>query len=311
MDQRVTHDTGIDLSFHEAQPPRMVDSNDFPPGESNRGDFGRVDLKPGDVTDPAYPWQVMAHDSPGGKARRDAVRKAKNDAVLKYVLVHARYWQQFQPPQFLPGDREETVSYTVGREQKKRKTVETGLEVTLGLKGKVLSAEVKASMKWTEQVEESFSESTTRTVTQQLHGNRWYFFWQTMDELTVYRVRKAEPGVLEEVSRVAAPSGVVMMDSFSMPDRAAPEGQRLGAAAVTLKKGQSTSFGGWVFASTKVYAKNLSDNDDGEATISWMNLGGKIVMTLSPDQTKHTQRYLPASFSVINSGVTDIQVWTA
>lgn len=311
MTKRSSDETGIDLTFYEAQPPRMVDARDFPPAESARGDFGRVELRADDVIDPSFPWQNMAHDSPAGKKRRDAVKAARDEQVLKYWLVHAKFWQQFRPPEFLPGDREDTISYTIGRERKQSSTVEQGLEISLGLKGDVFSAEAKASMKWTQQVQQSFSASETKTVTQHLEGNRWYFYWQTVDELTVFRVRKSEPGAMEEVSRVAAPSGVVMMDSFTMPKRAEPSGQKLGAAAVKLNKGESSNFPGWAFAKTKVYAKNLSDNDDGEATVSWMGLGGKIVMSLAPDSTESIERWLPASFKVTSSGVTRVEVWTA
>lgn len=311
MHRRDDSESEPDTTFYEAQPPRMVDARHFPPAESARGDFGRVELKLDDVVDSRYPWQNMAHDSPEGKKRRDAVKSAKEEAVRGYVLAHAKFWQQFRPPEYLPGDREDTISYTIGRERSQSSTVERGLEISLGLKSEVFSAEAKTSMKWTQQVQQSFSESETKTVTQHLEGNRWYFYWQTVDELTVYRMRKNEPGVLEEVSRVAAPSGVVMMDGFTMPRREGPGGPRLGAAAVKLKKGESANFGGWVFASTKVYAKNMSDNDNGEATASWMGLGGKVVMKLKPDETKHIDRWLPASFMVTSSGVTEIEVWTA
>ncbi len=311
MDQRARESVDIDLTFYDAQPPRMVDARHFPPEASARGDFGRVDMALGDVKDPTFPWQDMSHDSEGGKKRRDAVKKAQEEAVLKYVLVHTKYWQQFRPPEFLPGKREETVSYTVGHERRQSTTVEEGLEISLGLKGKVLSAGAKASIKWNQQVQESFSDSHTKTVTQELEGNRWYFYWQTLDELTLYRVCKSEPNVTEEVKSVAAPSGVVMLDSFTMPKRAEPKGPRLGAAAVTLKKGESASFPGWLAAKTRVHAKNLDANDDGEATISWMGLGGKIVMALEPGSTTHVDRWLPASFKVTSSGVTEIEVWTA
>lgn len=311
MDQRAGQSADIDVTFYDAQPPRMVDARHFPPEESARGDFGRVDMTLGDVKDPLFPWQDMSHDSEGGKKRRDAVKKAQEEAVLKYVLVHTKYWQQFRPPEFLPGKREETVSYTVGHERRQSTTVEEGLEISLGLKAKAFSAGAKASIKWTQQVQESFSDSHTKTVTQELEGNRWYFYWQTVDDLTLYRVLKSEPKVLEEVQRVAAPSGVVMLDSFTMPKRAEPQGPRLGAAAVKLRKGESANFPGWVAAKTRVYAKNLNDNDDGEATISWMGLGGRIVMALGPDSTEKVDRWLPASFKVTSSGVTEIEVWTA
>jgi hypothetical protein len=299
----------IDLTFFEAQPPRMVDDRNFPPPESSRGNFGHARLDAEAVQDPGFPWETMAHDSAGGAERREAVRAAKQAQVSHYVLVHAKLWRQFATPQFYPGERTETVGYTVGRSSSKSRAVERDIEVQLGLKGEVLSLGVKGSLKWTSRVEESFSEVHTSSVTQKFAGNHWYFFWQTIDELSLYRARKDATDVLEQVRVLDAPSGVVMMDSHAMPDRI--PGPLLRAGAVKLKKGESTSFGGWVFANTKVYAKNLSDNDDGEATISWAGLGGKILMPLKPGQTKSVEKYLPFTFKVISSGVTQIEVWTA
>ena len=67
----------IDLTYYEAQPPRMVDPRYFPPSESLRGEIAQSILTLDDVIDPAYPWQLLDHDSPGGEKRRNAIKQKK------------------------------------------------------------------------------------------------------------------------------------------------------------------------------------------------------------------------------------------
>ncbi len=309
-----TQDTApheIDPTYHEAQPPRMVDSTAFPPTESLKQELGRTELGLDDVIDPDFPWQVLAHDSPGGKKRVEEIKKKKAQAVQGYVVVHSRFWQQFRTPEYLPGAQTRTYSYTVGRSRSQSSSVEAGIEVALGLEKGIFKGELKGSLKWTTTTEQAFSESETRTVEQQFEGDCWYFYWQTMNELTVFRREKASPDALVQAQRVVAPSSLVMIDRFKVQQPREAPAMRLGAGAVTLKKGQSKAFGGYVFASTKVSVKNLSNNDDGELTLSWMGLGGRIVVNLGPGSVKHVDRYLPVSFNAIDSGVTELEVWTA
>ncbi len=77
-----------------------------------------------------------------------------------------------------------------------------------------------------------------------------------------------------------------------------------------MKKGQSHTFGGYVFVKTKVSTKNLSNNDDGQLTLSWAGLGGKILVNVSHGKTISVNRLLPAIFGAINSGVAELEVWT-
>lgn len=299
----------IDLSYYEAQPPQMVDAKEFPPLESLKGKYGRVELSLDHVIDPDYPWQILDHDSPGGQKRREEIKQQKAKIVQNYVVTHSRYWQQFRDPEYFPGDRTATYSYTVGHSRTQSTSVEAGLEVSLGLEKGIFSAGIKGSLEWSSRTEESFSESETRTIEQHYQGDCWYFYWQTMDELTVYRRTQANPDALEQVRRVVAPSGLVMTDRFQRPNAEAKPEMRLGAGMVELEKGQSHVFPGYVFANTKVSVKNLSNNDDGELTLSWLSLGGKVILDVGPGKVKSVKKYLPGDFKAINSGVTKLEVW--
>ena len=203
----------IDLTYYEAQPPQMVDPKFFPPQESLRGEIGQSTLSLDDVIDPAYPWQILDHDSPAGEKRRNAIKQKKQNEVIEYVMTHTRYWRQFQTPERPPGDLEIEVIYTVGCTRKQSTTVETGIELSLGLEKGIFSGSLKASLKWSSTTEVSFSETQTQRVTQQIKGNRWYFYWQTMDEFTIYRREKSNPDALVEVKNIVAPSNLVVVDS--------------------------------------------------------------------------------------------------
>lgn len=299
----------IDLTYYEAQPPRMVDPKSFPPQESLRGKIGESILKLDDVIDAQYPWQILDHDSPGGEKRRNEVKQKKQDEVLGYEMTHTRYWRQFRTPERPPGDTEIEVIYTVGHTRKQSTTVESGIELALGIEKGVFSGALKASLKWTSTTEESFSETQTQRITQNIKGNRWYFYWQTMDEFTIYRREKANPDALVEVKNIVAPSKLVLVDSPNIKQlENVPK--PLQASRTRLKPGDSTTFGGWVFANTKVSVKNLSNNDDGQVTLSWAGLGGKILVNVKPGKVASVSKYLPATFRAINSGVCAVEVWT-
>ena len=300
----------IDCTYYEAQPPRMVDGKTFPPKESMRGVIGRAELRLDDVIDPDYPWQKIDHDSPGGKKRMEDIKRKKAETVKDYVVVHSRFWQQFREPEYFTGDRTETYSYTIGHSRAQSSTVEAGIEMSLGLEYGAFKGELKGSLKWTSRTEESFSESVTKTIEQHYRGDCWYLFWQTMTELAVYRRKKESPNVLEQANIIAAPSGLIMVDPFPRPKVEGRPVKPLRISARKLNKGQTKVFGGYVFANTKVSVKNLSNNDDGELTLSWLGLGGKIIVSVGPDQVEHVSKYLPIDFRAINSGVTQLEVWT-
>ncbi len=101
-----------------------------------------------------------------------------------------------------------------------------------------------------------------------------------------------------------------MVDKYQRSDLGAAPEPMLGAGRVTLRKGESHTFGGWVFADTKVLVKNPSSNDDGELTVVWLGIGSKVLVEVSPGKTKTHEQYVPAGFRAINSGVTDLEVWT-
>lgn len=304
----------IDATYYEAQPPQMVDARAFPPHESLRGEMGRTALALDDVTDPDYPWQLMDHDSPGGKKRMEEVKGKKAAAVQGYVLVHSRFWQQTMDPRHAPpGKYTNTFTYTVGRSRVQSSSVEAGLEVSLGIAKGIFSANVKGSLKWTSTTETTFSESRTCTTEESYDGNCWFLHWQTMHEMALYRRETSQPDALVLVQAVVAPSSVVMVDRFNLDKLEAPSrpGQLLGTGAVKLKKGESHNFNGWVFGNTQVSVKNLSNNDDGQLILSWLSLGGRIVIDLGPGAVKKVDKYLPASFKATSSGVTSLEVWTA
>jgi|FrelakmetLWP11LW_1041352.scaffolds.fasta_scaffold17414_1 hypothetical protein len=308
--KQVTSSKEIDCTYYEAQPPRMVDGKTFPPTESMRGEMGRAELKLDDVLDPDYPWQMLDHDSPGGKRRMEEIKRRKAAAVKDYVVIHTRFWQQFREPLYYSGDRTEIFSYTIGHNRAQSSSVEAGIEISLGLQEGMFKGELKGSLKWTSRTEESFSESATKTIEQHYQGDCWYLFWQTMTDLTVYRRKKESPDVLEQVKIIVAPSNLVMMDPFPRPKVEGKPKMPLRASTVTLDQGKSHVFGGYVFANTKVYVKNSSNNDDGQLTLSWLGLGGKIIIDLGLEETKHVSKYLPIDFRAINSGVAQLKVWT-
>ena len=304
----------IDATYYEARPPQMVDARAFPPRESLRGEMGRSELKLDDVTDPDYPWQLMDHDSPGGKKRMEDVKHRKAAAVQGYVLVHSRFWQQALDPRHAPpGKYTNTFTYTVGRSRAQSSSVEAGLEVSLGIAKGIFTGSVKGSLKWTSTTETTFSETRTCTTEESYDGNCWFLYWQTMHEMALYRREIGNPDALVLVQAVVAPSSVVMVDRFDLKKLGAPppRGQLLGTGAVTLKKGESHNFNGWVFGNTKVSVKNLSDNDDGQLILSWLSLGGRVVIDVGPGAVKQVDKYLPASFKATSSGVTSLEVWTA
>jgi hypothetical protein len=301
--------TNSDQNYYPAQPPRMTDPRYFPEPESLPGLIGETDLRLDDVTDPDFPWQRLPHDSPGGEKRVKEIKAKKAATVAGYSIRHSRIWRQFKQPKFVPSPLVETIAYTVGRTRKQKTSVEQGIEVSLGLEKGIFKAGVKGSLKWTSETEESFSESETRTTEQHYEGDCWYLYWQTLDILTLYRRTKAAPEDLVEISTVAAPSGLIMVDKYRRADFGAAPGPLLRAGQITLHKGQSHTFGGWVFANTKVLVKNLSSNDDGELTVVWLGIGSKVIVEVPPGKTKIHEQYVPAGFRAINSGVTDLEVW--
>jgi len=306
--------TEIDATYYEARPPQMVDTKAFPPHESLRGEMGRSTLALDDVTDPDYPWQLMDHDSPGGKKRMEEVKRRKADAVQGYVLVHSRFWQQTTDPKHAPpGKYTDTFTYTVGRTRAQSSSVEAGLEVSLGIAKGIFTGSMKGSLKWTSTTETTFSESRTRTIEETYDGNCWFLYWQTMHEMALYRREIGNPDALVLVRAVVAPSSVVMVDRFNLDKLKATQrpGPLLGTGSVTLNKGESRDFNGWVFGNTKVSVKNLSKNDDGQLILSWLSLGGRIVIDVGPGAVKQVDKYLPASFKATSSGVTSLEVWTA
>ena len=302
--------TETDITYYPAQPPRMTDPRYFPPSESLPGVIGITDLGLDEVIDPKYPWQILPHDSPGGEKRVKEFKARKSAEIAGYSLHHNRIWRQFKQPKFVPSPSEETISYSVGRTRKQKTTVEEGIEISLGLKKGIFEAGMKGSIKWSQETEESFSESQTKTYQQQYEADCWYLYWQTLDVLTIYRRTKESPDDLIEVNTAEAPSSLIMVDIYKRSDLGKEPGPLLGAGKVTLHKGQSHSFGGWVFANTKVMVKNPSTNDDGELTVVWMNIGKKVIVHVPPGKTKTHQQYVPAGFRAINSGVTDLDVWT-
>lgn len=308
--QQEESSTEIDLTYYEAQPPRMVDGKTFPPKESRRGEIGRAELKLDDVIDPDYPWQSIDHDSPGGRKRMEEIKRRKAETVKDYVVVHSRFWQQFREPEYFTGDRTETYSYTIGHTRGQESSVEAGIEMSLGLEYGTFKSELKGSLKWTSRSEESFSESESKTVEQHYKGDCWYLFWQTMTELAVYRRKKESPNVLELANITVAPSSLFMIDASPRPKVERIPLKPLRASVTKLKKGESHVFGGYVFANTRVSVKNLSNNDDGQLTLSWLGLGGKIIISVEPDKVATVNRYLPIDFRAINSGVTQLEVWT-
>ncbi|MFO8082992.1 MAG: hypothetical protein R6U27_01580 [Desulfobacterales bacterium] len=302
-------DSDTDLNYYPAQPPRMTDPRYFPPSESQHGLIGVADLQLDDVIDPDFPWQLLPHDSPGGQKRVDEIKRQKAAEVAGYHLRHSRVWKQFMQPKFVPSPLVETISFTVGRTRKQKTTVEQGIEVSLGLKKGIFEAGVKGSLKWNREMEESFSESETRTSEQHYEAECWYIYWQTLDILTLYRRTKDSPDVFVEISVAEAPSGLIMVDKYQRSDLGAVPEALLGAGKVTLHKGESHTFGGWVFADTKVMVKNPSSNDDGELTVVWLGIGKKVIVKVPPGKTKTHSQYVPAGFRAINSGVTDLDVW--
>ena len=299
----------LDLTYYPAQPPRMTDPRFFPPPESSTGLVGEATLPLDEVVDPDFPWQILPHDSPGGKKRVADIKARKAATVAGYRLRHERLWRQFRAPLSVASPRTETFSYTVGRTRAQKTTVEAGVEVELGLSKGAFSASMKGSLKWTNEVEQTFSETETKTVEQQFEADCLYLYWQTIDVLTVYRESKEAPGKLVEAKRTEAPSGLIMVDKYQRANFRAP-GPLLGAGKVTLHPGDGHGFGGYVFDTTKVTVKNPSSNDDGELTLVWFGIGSKVIITVPPGETKAHKQWLPASFRAIDSGVTDLQVWT-
>ena len=138
-----------------------------------------------------------------------------------------------------------------------------------------------------------------------------YLYWQTLDVLTLYRRTVAAPDDLVEAAKIEAPSGQVMVDKYRRSSfEVQPKSFGVSGGSTTLQKGQSQSFGGWVFANTKVMVKNTSSNDDGELTVVWLGIGSKVVVAVPPGETKTHEQLVPLGFRAINSGVTELEVWS-
>lgn len=300
-----------DLTYYPAQPPRMTDPRFFPPLESLPGLIGQADLGLDDVFDPEFPWQNLPHDSPGGERRVAAIKARKSQAVAGYRMRHERVWRQFKLPKSVPSQAVESFTYTTGRARQQKTTVEQGIEVSLGLTKGIFEASVKGSLKWTSEAEQSFSESETRTVEQHYDADCVYLYWQTLDVLTLYRRTIAAPDDLVEAAMIEAPCGQVMVDKYLRSSfEAVRESFGVSGGSTELRKGQSQRFGGWAFANTKVMVKNPSSNDDGELTVVWLGIGSKVVVAVPPGKTKSHEQWVPLGFRAINSGVTDLEVWS-
>jgi hypothetical protein len=300
----------VDLTYYPAQPPEMTDPRFYPPSESLPGLIGEAGLPLDEVIDPEFPWQILPHDSPGGEKRVAGIKANKVATVGDYRMRRERIWRQFQQAIYVPSPRVETFSYSVGRTRKQKTSVEEGIEASLGLTKGAFALGVKGSLKWTTEAEQGFSESETRTIEQHYEADCWYLYWQTVDVLTLFRRTKAAPDDLVEVSKIESPSGQIMVDKYLRTTFGAAPGPLMGAGSVTLKKGESRTFGGWVFSNTKVMVKNPSTNDDGERTVVWLGIGTKVVVPVPPNKTKAHEQYVPAGFRAINSGVTDLEVWS-
>lgn len=298
--------TPIDETYHEARPPRMTDGDDFPNRESLRREYGRSELGLDDVIDRDYPWQTMAHDSPAGKQRMEDVKREKAQNVKNYVLTRSKFWRWFKKPDYFPNEKKTIYTYKVGRSRAQKTTVEAGIELSLGLPMDGFTIGLKSDLKWSSEIQESFEESREETSEETFEGDCWYLFWQTVEELTLFRQLRGTD-VLDEVSNIQAPTNLTMVDKNRIRKPSA-EIPMLRATQTKLEIGQGCNWAGYPFGNTKVSMK-AEGNDDGELTVTWAGLGKQIV-AVPHDKVTVYESWRPVAFRTTNSGVAPMQVWT-
>jgi hypothetical protein len=308
----------MDINYYETQPPR-IQGTDFPPVDSLHKEYGRSTLSLDDVIDPQYPWQNINTDTPEGIAAAKSIKNQKSAEVSEYVLVRSQYWHQFASPEYFPNDEKLTITIERGSSTTQTSSVEASIEADLGLQKGVFSANVKSSLKWSSSCEESFSESVTITKEQTFKANCWYLYWQTMQELAIYRRTKENPDALSLVKKTVGAMNIEKSDSnmidSMLENTSSP---RLQSGKITLNCGQSHTFGAWVFGETKFTFQNTDKYGEAQATMTWAGMNRDVVnipaKNIDTGETgiKSVMRYYFAGVSVTNSGNVDgLVVWSS
>ncbi|MCK9338353.1 MAG: hypothetical protein M0P43_11025 [Arcobacteraceae bacterium] len=308
----------MDINYYETQPPR-IQGTDFPPVDSLHKEYGRSTLSLDDVIDPKYPWQNINTDTQEGIAAAKSIKNKKSEEVLEYVLVRNRYWHQFASPEYFPNDEKLTITIEKGSSTTKTSSVETSIEADLGLQKGVFSANLKSSLQWDDICQESFSEKITITKEQTFRGNCWYLYWQTMQELAIYRRTEANPDALSLVKKTVGAMEIEKLDPNiidSMLEHASSP--RLQSGNIVLNRGQSHTFGAWVFGKTQLSFQNTDKYGEAQITMTWAGTNRDVVnipaKNIDTGETgiKSVMRYYFAGVSVTNSGNVDgLVVWSS